>query len=556
MKKLTLLFIAALTAFTISAEELDYPTTVINGKTYYIYKVQKSEGYYAISKRFNVTIKEIVDANGDGGLKLGQTVYVPVNEESESPNHQINESTNQRITKSPNHQATGSTVHIVQKGETLYSLSKRYGVTVDEIRALNPESDILSVGESLTIPSKATAQTQTTLADAKTTTTIAAAAEIVAGSVKSVAENTDSVTVTYDIIDEPDEQFEKEPQNSVRIAILMPFNMAAHSESDDKFIDFYRGCLIAADSLKASGYNVIIDSYDIGKTKESLFGALNKKELKEADLIIGPAYTAQIEYVADFAAKNRIKTIIPFSNNVPQAKGNKYLFQIVCPQQELYATVIDKCLDEWQDKKVLIITPDSAGIRFDKKDFSDMLARELRSKNRYCKYISAERVAAEINFITSTDSSEYVLVIPTTNHVKLTQISDRFDAIKSNRVSIFGFPEWNDMLHKDLYGKPLYTFSNYWLNFNDAETLKFFRKYNMLFGVPYPQNNPSYSIFGFDITMFFGKAWCENGKHFEQFFDRDGSQMLQMNFNFEKINGGGYANHGIYLQTFDKEGIH
>lgn len=531
MKKITLLFIAALTAFTISAEELNYPTTVINGKTYYIYKVQKSEGYYAISKRFNVTIKEIVDANGDGGLKLGQTVYVPVKADIESPNHQI--------TASPHHQTT---VHIVQKGETLYSLSKRYDVTVDDIRALNPESDILSVGETLIIPSK--------------TTPIAVAAATVAETFKSVAENTDSVTVTYDTVEKPDEQFEKEPQNSVRIAILMPFNITMHTESDDKFIDFYRGCLIAADSLKASGYNVTIDTYDIGKTKESLFNILNKKELKEADLIIGPAYTAQIEYVADFAERNHIKTIIPFSNNVPQVKRNKYLFQIVCPQQELYATVIDKCLEEWQNKKVLIITPDSAGIRFDKKDFSDMLAKELKSDNRYCRYISAERMAAEINLITSTDSSEFVLVIPTTNHVKLTQISDHFDAIKSNRITIFGFPEWDDMLHKDLYNRPLYTFTNYWLNFNDTETLKFFHKYNLIFGVPYSQNNPSYSIFGFDITLFFGKAWCEDGAHFEQFFDKYGTQMLQMNFNFEKINGGGYANHGIYLQTYDKEGIH
>lgn len=529
MKKLIIFIIAVLTVTSVWSEELDYPTTVINGKSYYVYKVQKSEGYYAISKRFNVTIKDIVDVNGDGGLKLGQTVYVPIKEEPVSPAHQI--------TKSQNHQTT---THIVEKGETLYSLSKRYGVTVDEIRALNPESDILSVGESLIIPSKNTEPaTEQPLAEPT-----------------AVATSLTFLSDVVETIEESDVTVETEPQNSVRIAILMPFNMAAHSESDDKFIDFYRGCLIAADSLKTSGYDVTIDSYDIGKTKESLLNVLSKKELKEADLIIGPAYSAQVEYVADFAEKNHIKTIIPFSNNVPQVQGNKYLFQVVCPQNELYTNVIDKCVNEWNEHKVLIITPDSAGIRFDKKDFSDKLVEELNKNHIYNKYIDTNHLAAQINTLTSKDSSKVVIVIPTTNHVKLTQISDHFDAIKSNRVSVFGFPEWNDMLHKDLYRKPLYMFSNYWLDFSDAETVKFYKRYNDLFGVPFVQNNPSYSIFGFDITLFFGKAWCENGKHFEAFFNNVETDMLQMNFKFDKVGGGGYANHGICLHLYDKDGIH
>ncbi|MEX0273065.1 MAG: glucosaminidase domain-containing protein, partial [Flavobacteriaceae bacterium] len=48
-------------------------------------------------------------------------------------------------------------VHIVQRGDTLYALSRRYNVAVDDIRIVNRiQGDTISVGQKLTIPSKRT----------------------------------------------------------------------------------------------------------------------------------------------------------------------------------------------------------------------------------------------------------------------------------------------------------------------------------------------------------------------------------------------------------------
>lgn len=51
--------------------------------------------------------------------------------------------------------AFADTVHVVQKGETLYSIGRTYQITVSELRAANnlSEKDILKAGEKLTIPS-------------------------------------------------------------------------------------------------------------------------------------------------------------------------------------------------------------------------------------------------------------------------------------------------------------------------------------------------------------------------------------------------------------------
>ena len=48
---------------------------------------------------------------------------------------------------------SGTTVHIVNKGDTLYSLSKRYNTTVDAIKNLNRlNSNDLAIGQELKIP--------------------------------------------------------------------------------------------------------------------------------------------------------------------------------------------------------------------------------------------------------------------------------------------------------------------------------------------------------------------------------------------------------------------
>lgn len=548
--------VLAATLCVYAAATLNYPTIVEDGKEYYIYKVQKSEGYYAISKKFDVTIKEIVDANPmQGGLKLGQELKIPTGNVV-------------KVERNPDHSRSKSLVHVVEKGETLYSLAKKYGVTVTELRKLNPDCDPLSIGYELKIPSEINAtfkpekrhgkrdkkENEGRTQEIKPEEAVGAGTTVAAANT-AVIETTAVDSLTTDSI--PQETFRKKPQSDVRMAVLMPFNIQEGNEADEKFVDFYRGCLIAADSLSALGMNVTIDAYDIGKTKESLIKTLQNRELSKADIIIGPAYTAQIQYVSEYARHHKIKTVIPFSNNVPQVNSNKYLFQIVSPQNLFFESLATECAERWKGKHILIVEPDSAGIRYNKREFTDLLIPKLSAKGITYKYITDTKVAGQVNNYISEigNDDEVIVIIPTSNHVKITQIADHIEQIKSDKVSLFGFPEWNDMMHKDIYNKPMYMFTNYWLRFDDPATIDFYNQYNSRFGTPPAQNNPSYSIFGFDITLFFGKAWMHSGDEFEGFLNDEHQDMLQMRFHFDKRPNGGYVNHGLYLQIYDKEGI-
>ncbi len=69
---------------------------------------------------------------------------------------------------------SGSIVHVVEKGETLYGISRKYGVSVDQISAANGmgKESMIKVGQKLTIPSKSSSSSggSSSAGQAKTTT--------------------------------------------------------------------------------------------------------------------------------------------------------------------------------------------------------------------------------------------------------------------------------------------------------------------------------------------------------------------------------------------------
>ena len=108
----------------------------INGKTFVIHQVDARETLYGISKRYNSPIPGILEFNpsADGGLDVGQILKIPYDPKSKAVTSQ------------------GTTVHRVASKETLYSISKQYNVSVDDIKAWNNLKDnSLSQGQELII---------------------------------------------------------------------------------------------------------------------------------------------------------------------------------------------------------------------------------------------------------------------------------------------------------------------------------------------------------------------------------------------------------------------
>lgn len=108
------------------------------GKSFIVHQVEAKETLFAISRRYQTPVGEIVKSNESlkSGLKAGQEIFVPFIGEESVP--------------------AGSDLHKVASGETLYSISKKYNVSIGELKTWNSlRGNDLSVGQALIIKGQA-----------------------------------------------------------------------------------------------------------------------------------------------------------------------------------------------------------------------------------------------------------------------------------------------------------------------------------------------------------------------------------------------------------------
>lgn len=125
-------------AFAGYAQRAELPQTQVNGHTYYYYDVNPGETVFSISSKLNIPRERIIECNPAvaDGLQAYTRLYFPIE----------------------SGKVTASTIpaegvkHTVQKGETLYGISRQYGITVDRLIELNPSArDGVKQGQTLIV---------------------------------------------------------------------------------------------------------------------------------------------------------------------------------------------------------------------------------------------------------------------------------------------------------------------------------------------------------------------------------------------------------------------
>ena len=109
----------------------DY-TLVNNTMNVEIYKVKKGDNLYNISKKYNTSVPDILSFNNlkTSNLSIGQELKIPVSSNLYNSNN----------------------IYVVKKGDSLYSIAKKYNTSVDSIKNKNKlTSNVLQIGQKLTI---------------------------------------------------------------------------------------------------------------------------------------------------------------------------------------------------------------------------------------------------------------------------------------------------------------------------------------------------------------------------------------------------------------------
>lgn len=134
-------------ATTSYRQDLSKNTSVaFDSKFYYV--VLPGETLYGISKRNGLTVDELTKANVsvlNGLLKNGQKITIPTRKGVSGSN--VTNTSSAVVSSS-------SKYHLVEPKETKFGLSKKYGVTIEQLESLNPQIvNGLQIGQKIAVPS-------------------------------------------------------------------------------------------------------------------------------------------------------------------------------------------------------------------------------------------------------------------------------------------------------------------------------------------------------------------------------------------------------------------
>ena len=151
--RFTLLFLFSILSLSVEASTLGVQDSVgvlkEGDKTFIQYVVSPGETIYRISTTYGVSISELLELNPDleNGLKVGQEILIPFRPKMQHKEESLEI-------------GEGDVIHEVQSGETLYSLSRKYNVSVGDLLKWNGME--LKAGQKLVVKKKNPTTTTTT----------------------------------------------------------------------------------------------------------------------------------------------------------------------------------------------------------------------------------------------------------------------------------------------------------------------------------------------------------------------------------------------------------
>jgi|GEM_PF-264616 len=134
---------------SVFAAVTDLPVTTVGGVKCYYYDVQPKESIYQVGQKLGLSRDLISEYNpsASDGLKPRMRLYFPVT--AFSVEDGVPTSASAAV-------ASGSSTHVVKKGETIYGIARKYGMTPDALIALNPKaSNGLRTGDVLVVEAAA-----------------------------------------------------------------------------------------------------------------------------------------------------------------------------------------------------------------------------------------------------------------------------------------------------------------------------------------------------------------------------------------------------------------
>ena len=315
-------------------------------KDYIIHKVKAGQTLYAIARDYNISVAQLREDNpsvNPQALAVDEALWIRRTAIGSSTEQQaqaeIVEYTN-NLNKATDDD--GFDHHVVQPGETIYSLSRRYGITEAEFAKLNDVSQGLKAGAIIRLP-KLKSVEQEEVAEATVSPTQTTLSEI-----------------TFQKLDD---------SQDLNIALMLPMNI--NSKPNASYVEFYQGFLLGLDEIKKSGKgNTKLTVYNTAHDQLKVQQIVNSTMFEGTNLIVGPVYEDELNPVLQYAHKNNVPVVSPLANI--SAVQSPALYQLSPAPEKKYEKIGDM-LDGSRDIYLIYASSND-------KEFEQEIIKELHGR--------------------------------------------------------------------------------------------------------------------------------------------------------------------------------
>ena len=525
------------------------------------HEVQGGETLYSISRTYGVSVESIRQANPKMGdtLLAGSVIVIPqktsVSTQTSTPvtTQPVTSVTSVTPVKvqtapvsKPEEQIAPSTIpeckfmYKVEKKETVYSISHRFGLTEEELRRANPQIDTknkIKKGEYLCIPF-----TQEELAQK--------------------LRDEQKVREEAERMAEQERQREMEAERARRrsetidIAIFLPFELSAKKKSASavKIYDFYEGFLLGVKEMKNNGISVNIHTYEEKSSSAVMDSLLHLPEMTDMELVIGPSNANNITSVSRFCKQNNICQVIPFSTKENLVNNYPTAFQVNVQVAGLYNSVYEQFIQQYPNHDIYFVGSQD---KEEVESYTSGFKRALQDADISFKTTTIDKLSKLDELM--EDKTRPTVFIISTGAVKtfdtLTQNIEKNESYMLYNYTLFGPMGWANFNQQKNQQKltrhHAAFFTTYYAYPYSTPVSSFKSQFHRYFKREALNANPNFDMLGYDIARYFIKGYAENRDEFYNVQSNLGNDALQNPMQFvRKADGSGFVNSHVKIIHF------
>lgn len=549
--------------------------TFAQEKKYISYEIKKGETLKSIAKNYNLSTRDLSKLNPGVSRKpvLGTVIIVP----------------NKNYGKVTTTVKNEGNIYKVQPKDTLYGISKKYGISINELTAANPAlKDGLKTGMSLVIPKPKATQLKDSVnyvlhkvIKDDTVFNLTKKYQVSQGELLLLNPTLkDGLKLGMLLKIKQIETIEKlETQEApldslvvfkenldltknIKVALILPYQLNKLNDSivEESFeksssllniaTDFHLGAKMAIDSLKSKGLKINVSYFDSENSNQKLQLLLNRnKNFNDTDLLIGPLFFDKAHRIAK---RTNATVIAPFQSK-KQDELNALNLIKTAPNKAIHQERLLKHMETtYKGENVLVINDGKASTQTQLWQLVNKI-KNFDSIQTVTVIKPEEGYINRKKFLTKLDSlsNNWVVLISDENVTTSTTINNLKGFADRIEINLFALNKGKnfDNIDNSFLGKLNFTYpTSEFLNTEDPEISRFYNSFKRK-NAAFPSK---YAIRGFEVTYDALVRLASSDTLNEGLISGE-SERVFSKFNYSKNTLGCFENNGLFLIQYNED---